>query len=934
MPWKHPLTERPESTQMAPAQATTNHRLHLIPHTHWDREWYLSHESFRLRLVDLVDHLIDLLEADPDFRFFHLDGQTIMLDDYLEIRPHQRERLATLIRDGRILIGPWYLQNDEFLTSGEATVRNLLMGRTACRDGFGVDPMPVGYVPDQFGNISQLPQILRGFDMDCVVYGRGYAGPADRAEFLWRSPDGSEVLAVHMFQWYNNAQRLPRDPQRCVAMCRELIEGQARRAQTPHLLLMNGVDHLEAQENLSAIIREVNALKPGFQLVASSLPQYIDAVRATLDGPTASHMGEFREGNDGSVLPGTASSRIHLKQANFELQNELERWVEPFSVMVRVLGGKHDARDAIDYAWRVLIQNHPHDSICGCSIDEVHFQMEARFGRVRDVLRDQFGRRMRHLAACVDTRCTAHHSVVNIMNPLPRRRDEVLEATLDTLEDEDITRMRLVDAEGREVDWQVLDARLVMPRVLNPKRLPKSLKVMRHRVLIDGKGIPGTGCKALMLVESKSKRRARSNKRPRRLVGAAIELAGVALENEHLRADFRANGTFDLTLRGSDTVFRGLHLLEDAGDAGNEYLFMKPEHDEPLTSAGLEARLEVLEASPLRQSVRVTWLMMLPPEVDDRAARRAGRPVAYRVVSLISLRRGARFVEIETTLDNTVKDHRLRALFPTGLHTNETRADAPFDIVRRPFDMKTDGRANHHPMQTFFAVTDGRSGLAVFSAGMPEFEASNPGAVMALTLLRCVDLLGDMPPQFWEREQLVDDFTPAAQCLRPYRFRYAVFPYASMPDAEVHAEAQRFVSPPRAHQHPADRAAWAGTRLWAPDFFNYFEDEASERPEPEKTSPAEQGLLEIDNPRVALSAVKFPHRTCTDRDWGGRAVVRLVNLSDRDEACRLRFGMPLAAAARAKLSEELTGEIPVVDGCAIDLQVPAKRVETLVVRIE
>ena len=917
---------------MVPTPETPNYRLHLIPHTHWDREWYLSHESFRLRLVDLVDHLIDLLESDPDFRFFHLDGQTIMLDDYLEIRPHQRERLATLIRDGRILIGPWYLQNDEFLTSAEATVRNLLMGRTACRDAFGVDPMPVGYVPDQFGNISQLPQILRGFDMQSVVYGRGYTGPGDRPEFLWRSPDGSEVFAVHMFQWYNNAQRLPRDPQTCVKMCRELIEGQAGRAQTPHLLLMNGVDHLEAQENLSAIIREVNALKPGFQLVASSLPQYIETVRATLDGRAASYMGEFRFGNDGSVLPGTASSRIHLKQANFELQNELERWVEPLSVMVRLLGGRHESRDAIDYAWRLLIQNHPHDSICGCSIDEVHFQMEARFGRVRDVVRDQLGRRMRHLAACVDTRGMPHHSVVNIVNPLPRRRDEVLEATLDTLEDEDIARMRLTDADGHEVKWQVLDTSLVMPRVLNPKRLPKSLKVRRHRVLIDAKGIPGIGCKALFLVESGRKHRIPKPKRPKRLTGAEIERAGVALENEHLRAEFRANGTFDLTMRGSDIVFRGLHALEDAGDAGNEYLFMKPANDEPLTSAGLDARLEVLEASPLRQSVRVTHIMKLPPEVDDRAARRTGRPVPYPVVSVISLRRGARFVEIETSVNNTVKDHRLRALFPTELRTDETRADAPFDIVRRPFAMKTEGRANHHPMQSFFAVTDGRAGLAVFSAGMPEFEASNPGAVMALTLLRCVDLLGDMPPEFWEREQIVDDFTPAAQCLRPYRFRYAVCPYADTPEAELRAEAERFVNPPRAHQHPADRKAWGGKRLWAPEFFNYFEDEASERPEPPKTSPAEQGLLEIDNPRVALSAVKFPHRTCTDRDWGRRAVVRLANCSDREEACRLRFGMPVASAARAKLSEDVLGEITVLDGCVVDLRLPPKRVETLVIR--
>lgn len=943
--------DAPAGQGSSPASTSTL-QLHVISHTHWDREWYLSHENFRLLLVDLIDKLIDIMEGDPDFRFFHLDGQTIVLEDYLEIRPQMRDRLARLISSGRVLIGPWYLQNDEFLTDGESTVRNLLLGMRICRKEYGVEPMMVGYVPDQFGNISQLPQILNGFGIHSAVFGRGYNEPTGPQEFLWRSPDGSEVLSSYLITWYNNVQRLPRDPEQAVAMLRELITNEGGRPQTEHRLLMNGVDHLEAQENLSAILRETNALRPGFELIHSTLPRYFDAIRSSLKNPRVLE-GELRAGDDGAVLPGTASSRVHLKQANFECQQTLRRWVEPFAVFAALTGSTYNALDPIQYAWKVLLQNHPHDSICGCSIDEVHFQMESRFHRVRDVLRDQLLRSLRHLTASVAVGDRPHHSVVNVFNAQSQPESASFEAVLETLEQENIADYELRDGDGNPVPFAVLESRLVMTRVLNPKRLPKLLRVWRHRVVIEAADVPAVGYKALLLVRKPGRKgsrlekvggevrtvlqsygyadeaeggggeqapavkatRTRSTKsgkrRTRKLRGQQIAEAAVQLSNEHLTARFNANGTFDLELHATGRTMRGLHLFEDVGDKGNEYIFMKPKNDQERTTEFLDAELEIVEKSELLQRVRVTYKWKLPPEVDDTAESRPGRPVDYVLTSTFTLARSARFIEIETSVDNNVRDHRLRVLFPSGLRTREFVSDVPFDIVKRPFDTG-EPRTQTHTMESFFALNDGTHGLAVFSAGMPEHQALEKDATLALTLLRCVDLLGDLPPSFWEREQLVDDFTPAAQCQRAYTFRYAVYPFAGDETAgEVRRQCERFVHPLRIFQLPRERNNWLGERFGAPKYFDYFEDEASLVPEPVENAPFSRSLVTVDDPHVALSTVKFPEEA-----GAHDAVIRLVNYTDQTRTAPVAGSLALSRATGLTLAEEKTGELPVEDGTA------------------
>ncbi|HLI71088.1 MAG TPA: glycoside hydrolase family 38 C-terminal domain-containing protein [Ktedonobacteraceae bacterium] len=357
----------------------------VVPHTHWDREWHQTFQQFRMRLVKCINLLLNILDSDPDFTYFMLDGQTIILDDYLEIHPEEAERLLTYVRAGRILIGPWYVQPDEFLVGGEAIIRNLLLGMRQAAPYGGA--MPVGYVPDCFGHIAQLPQILRGFSIENVVFWRGIDPAVKQSEFWWSGPDGSRVLGVYLDgeMGYSNARELPLDPPSLLKRVEHFLERQGPRATTSTLLLMNGSDHLEPQKGLPAALAAANELlsEQDQRLVIGTLPQYIQAVLdAAPDLQTIS--GELRSSYAAHLLPGVLSARMWIKQRNAACEELLTSLVEPLCAWAWVLGGSYPS-GLISAAWRLLLQNHPHDSICGTSIDQVHREMRARYDQCEQI---------------------------------------------------------------------------------------------------------------------------------------------------------------------------------------------------------------------------------------------------------------------------------------------------------------------------------------------------------------------------------------------------------------------------------------------------------------------------------------------------------------------------------------------------------------------
>ena len=363
-----------------PQRGERAHHLVLVPHTHWDREWYRTHEEFRYRLVRLLDGLLDLLEGDPGFPHFTLDGQTIVLDDYLEVRPEARTRLERLIRAGRLLVGPWTVLPDEWLVSGEALVRNLRLGlRRAAEFGGG---MRLGYVPDQFGHVGQLPQLFAGFGLEGAVLWRGVGADVDRTLFRWQAPDGTELLTVYLIHGYGNAAHLPLDPEPLAARLRALIAAQKPHAAVPSLLLMNGSDHLEPQPGLPRALEGLALEEATLEL--GSLPGYFARARAEARGSgLPRHRGELRSGLRSPLLAGCASARMPQKRADFLNDRLLTRYLEPLAAWLGELGGDPDP-GMLERAWRLALENHPHDSICGCSVDAVHREMDVRFEREVD----------------------------------------------------------------------------------------------------------------------------------------------------------------------------------------------------------------------------------------------------------------------------------------------------------------------------------------------------------------------------------------------------------------------------------------------------------------------------------------------------------------------------------------------------------------------
>jgi mannosylglycerate hydrolase len=385
--------------------------IHIVPHTHWDREWYLPFQSFRLKLVHLLDGLLDLLSADPRYTFFTLDGQTVLLEDYLEIRPEREAQIRQFIQTGRLVIGPWYTLPDEFLVSPEATIRNLLQGERDARRYGG--KMKVGYIPDPFGHIGQMPQILSGFGIQSASVQRGL--DEEPCEFWWQAPDGSRVLMAYLRDGYGNAWNLPAsDPPPFLEMANRRAADLKPHSSVNHLLLMFGNDHTEPDPATSTAVEYCNQNAVDDAFLLNNLPAYLQAIRdeiATRNLSLPVVQGELRSSHRHHLLPGVLSTRVWIKQRNHACETLLERWAEPFSLFASQAAPQVDPNSnrlnrpasILHQAWKLLMKCHPHDSICGCSIDAVHEEMRPRFDQVEQIGEEITLQSLQAIASAIDT---------------------------------------------------------------------------------------------------------------------------------------------------------------------------------------------------------------------------------------------------------------------------------------------------------------------------------------------------------------------------------------------------------------------------------------------------------------------------------------------------------------------------------------------------
>ncbi len=351
---------------------------HVVPHTHWDREWYRPFEYFQLRLGQVVDGILDVLERDPEFTSFTLDGQAIVLEDYLEVRPENEQRLRALLAAGRLEIGPSYQLPDEFLVGGEPLVRNLLIGRSVCRR-FGGQPAATGYLPDSFGHPLQLPQILAGFGIKSFIFSRGMGDELDDLGpvFRWQAPDGSEVLAFQLLDHYGNFAFVSsaQDAENQVRALLERFGPLIDRSGVPDLLLCNGTDHVAVTPELPKLCTELERRFPEDRF---QIARYTDYVEAVGEVGAPAWAGELLGSRIQNVLRGVNSARMYVKQANEAAERRLLA-VETLGALVSLHDGRDFPGPEFHLAWRQLLRCHPHDTICGCSCDEVHRDALARY---------------------------------------------------------------------------------------------------------------------------------------------------------------------------------------------------------------------------------------------------------------------------------------------------------------------------------------------------------------------------------------------------------------------------------------------------------------------------------------------------------------------------------------------------------------------------
>ncbi len=775
----------------------------LVSHTHWDREWYRTYQGFRRLLVRLTDRLLSIMESNPQYKYFVFDGQTIVLEDYLEIRPENEERIRKLVQEGRLHIGPWYVLPDEFLVSGESLVRNLLIGHLI-GEKFG-RVMKVGYLPDPFGHIAQMPQILQGFGIKSFIFHRGLGDEWEglNTEFWWEGLDGSKVLAIYQMHGYCNAMGLgyaqvfaepgtvQADLDNAVERIKREVADLSRYASTRYILLNNGCDHLEPQPELPDIINYANSKLEDVEVVHSTFEELVEKILA--ENPKLGTIkGELHWGRYHPLLLGVFSTRLYLKKENFLTQRALEKYTEPVCSLAWLKGKPYEGAFLLK-AWKYLVSNHPHDSICGCSIDEVHRDMLPRFAAARQIAETHFEESANYLAGLINMKKEGARGAVVVFNPHSWEVTDVAKAHIEfpIPPDQTIHNILVRDETGRIVISQLTNVKISSPR------FPHSLNqlVWEGDILISAENIPPLGYRTYYLEEVRE---------PRKL-SSLLEATSTSLENAFLKVEVNPNGTIDITDKRSGQVYKGCNLFEDTEDIGDEYNYSPAVNSETITSAGASALISLLERGPVSATIKVELNLSLPKGIDEGRTSRSRELVSYPITSYITLYAGIPRVDIETEIDNRVKDHRLRVHFPTNLYANECIADAQFGVLRRRIQLpKGEGwiekPVGTKAMQSFVAVESRGLGLCVVAEGLPEYEAIDTpnGVDLAITLLRSVGWLsrGDLLTRPYNAGPQYP--APEAQCLGKQKVRYAVIPFINaFEEAKPWILAYQFIAPLR-----------------------------------------------------------------------------------------------------------------------------------------
>ncbi|MEG5549708.1 mannosylglycerate hydrolase [Enterobacter wuhouensis] len=706
-------------------------RVHITPHMHWDREWYFTTEASRILLVNNMEEILTRLEQDEEYKYYVLDGQTAVLEDYFAVKPENRPRVKALVQAGKLIIGPWYTQTDTTIVSGESIVRNLMYGIRDCM-AFG-EPMKIGYLPDSFGMSGQLPHIYNGFGITRTMFWRGCSERhgTDKTEFLWQSQDGSEVTAQVLPLGYAIGKYLPEDEAGLRKRLDSYFEVLESASVTNEILLPNGHDQMPLQQNIFAVMDKLREIYPQRKFVMSRFEEVFDHIDAHREA-LATLKGEFIDGKYMRVHRTIGSTRMDIKIAHARIENKIVNLLEPLATLAWTLGFEYH-HGLLEKMWKEILKNHAHDSIGCCCSDKVHREIVSRFELAEDMADNLIAFYMRKI---VDNMPESDADKLVMFNLMPWPREEVINTTLRLR----ASRFRLVDDKGNEIPYFIRGARELDPGLIDRQivHYGNYEPFMEFDIQVS-QILPSMGYRTLFIEPHVAGN-----------VLAPAKGTDALLENAFWQIDLNVDGTLRLRDKETGLSYDRVLEMEESSDDGDEYDYSPSREEWRLTSGQGQHDVEVTHEGWQSRAV-IRHRMAVPANLAERSARQQNGALGAEIA--VTLSHNSRRIDVEVRLDNQADDHRIRVLIPTPFSTQEVLADTQFGSITRPvqdeaMEIWQEEGWKEAPVPVwnllnYAVLRERRNGLALFTEGLREFEVvGDDKKAFALTLLRGVGLLG------------------------------------------------------------------------------------------------------------------------------------------------------------------------------------------------
>ena len=783
-------------------------KIHVVPHSHWDREWYFTTSRSKVYLMKDLGDVLDTLESDPEFKYFMVDAQGSLLDDYIKWRPQDKERITKLVKMGKLVIGPWYTQTDQLVISGESIVRNMYYGMKRC-ESFG-KYMNVGYVPDSFGQSGNMPQIYREFGIEDTLFWRGVSDDmVEHTDFNWKGDDGSVVFTTQIPFGYYIGGKIPEDPKENDEFWeKECLEKAGGRSATRHIYFPNGFDQAPIRTNLPQLIKERNEKDPENEYVISCIEDYIKDVKS--EKPELEEVqGELVIAKHMRIHKSIFSSRSDLKVMNTQIQNYVTNVMEPLLTISYNLGNEYP-HEAVAEIWKLLFENSAHDSIGSCISDTANEDVYVRYKQARDIAINLVELHSRLIATNVKN---SADMTFTLINTLPQKREDTVIVKTYVPGG----KFAIVDEKGNNVDYTIIQSRDLTDYVLSqiitidPSRkfyIPDH--VFEVTMAIKANDVPALGYVQYSVDTEKDSHKEMEEKS--------------VLENEYYTVEVAKDGSLTIVDKKNNVTYKNQGILVENGDDGDSFNYSPPRKDLEVFSNESESSVKISGSDVYSQAV-IHFDMVVPENLEERAEGKVS--VTMPVDMTVALRKGSKVIDFNVKVDNKGLSHRLCVVFDSQIVSAFNYADQQFGLIKRPnyyekemklymesmnnrSEKKTgiqelanwandqstwqEPPISIEPTQSYVSLTDGKTGVAVIPQGVREYEVLDDSKIR-LTLFRTYGFMGKenliYRPGRASGERIIE--TPAAQLLKQMEFNFGFTTYAGdINDADIDTLAKQY----------------------------------------------------------------------------------------------------------------------------------------------